>query len=381
MLPRPQFLKQIEMQFKAHPACGLLGPRQCGKTTLSNLFLKNQQNTNFFDLENPFDLQALKENAWGALERLSGWVILDEIQRLPEIFPLLRVLIDRGGARYLVLGSASLDLLRQSSESLAGRIGYVELTPFLANEIEDIHRLFLRGGFPRSYLAVDDATSYVWRTSFIQTFLERDIPNLGFRIPPTTLQRFWQMLTHLHGQMLNANALATSLAVSGHTVRHYLDILASTFMVRILQPWHENISKRQIKTPKIYIRDSGILMTLIGIENEIQLLRHVKCGAIWEGFALEQIIQAFQLRPEQCYFWRTSNGAELDLFFEHEGERLGFEFKYSDKPKVTPSMRAAANDLNLKRLYVVYPDGRLINIDDKISFMSLKEAILLSSGG
>lgn len=377
MLPRARFLKQLQKQFKAHPACGLLGPRQCGKTTLSNLFLEDQSNTHFFDLENPFDLQALKENTWGTLERLSGWVILDEIQRLPEIFPLLRVLIDKGAAHYLILGSASLDLLRQSSESLAGRIGYVELTPFLATEADDIHRLLLRGGFPRSYLAEDDETSYLWRIAFIQTFLERDIPNLGFRIPAVTLQRFWQMLTHLHGQLFNAQALATSLAVSGHTIRHYLDILASTFMVRVLQPWFENIGKRQIKTPKMYIRDSGILMALMGIENESQLLRHVMCGAIWEGFALEQIIQAFELRPQDCYFWRTSNGAELDLFFEFNGRRLGFEFKYSDKPKTTQSMHIAVADLKLDQLYVICPGARTFSVDEKISFISLKEAIVL----
>lgn len=377
MLSRTRFLEQLQKQFKAHPACGLLGPRQCGKTTLSKLFLENQSDTHFFDLENPFDLQALQENTWGTLERLSGWVILDEIQRLPEIFPLLRVLIDRGAARYLILGSASLDLLRQSSESLAGRIGYVELTPFLATEVADIHRLLLRGGFPRSYLAEDDETSYLWRISFIQTFLERDIPNLGFRISAMTLQRFWQMLTHLHGQLFNAQDLATSLGVSGHTIRHYLDILASTFMVRVLQPWFENIGKRQIKTPKMYIRDAGILMALMGIENESQLLRHVKCGAIWEGFALEQIIQAFELRPQDCYFWRTSNGAELDLFFEFNGKRFGFEFKYSDKPKTTQSMHIAIADLKLDQLYVIYPGARTFKVDEKISLMNLNEAIVL----
>lgn len=378
MLPRPQFLHAIEMQFKAHPACGLLGPRQSGKTTLSNLFLTNQNNTHFFDLENPFDLAALKENAWATLERLSGWVILDEIQRLPEIFPTLRVLIDKGEARYLILGSASLDLLKQSSESLAGRIGYVELTPFLANEVEDIHLLLLRGGFPRSYLAEDASTSYLWRISFIQTFLERDIPSLGFRIPAYTLQRFWQMLTHLHGQLFNAQELSKSLGVSGHSIRHYLDILASTFMVRILQPWHENIGKRQIKTPKIYIRDSGILMALMGIENESQLIRHPKCGAIWEGFALEQIIQAFKLRHDHCFFWRTSNGAELDLFFEHKGKRFGFEFKYSDRPKVTPSMHIALSDLKLDHLFVICPGARSTKLSEKITLMSLAETVVMS---
>ena len=338
MLTRTKFMQLVEKQMKVHHVCALLGPRQCGKTTLALQFAKQYgENYHHFDLENPEDLLALSQPL-RALENLSGLVVIDEIQRLPDIFPILRVLVDRNQARYLILGSASRDLIRQSSETLAGRIGYVELTPFQLDESLDLSLLLQRGGFPRSYLADSAEESYLWRDAYIQTFLERDIPNLGFSIPSLMLRRFWMMLTHVHGQLLNMNELATSLGISGHTVKHYLDILAGTFMIRIMPPWFENIHKRQTKTPKIYFRDNGILLNLLTIHSEQELMRHPKLGAIWEGVAIEQVIDLLNLRTEEAFFWRTHNGVELDLFALYNGKRIGFEFKFSDAPNMTRSI-------------------------------------------
>ena len=373
MFKRTKFMQQLQQQFRVHPACGLLGSRQAGKTTLALEYAKTYKGSvHNFDLENPEDLLALYE-PMRALEKLEGLVIIDEIQRLPELFPILRVLIDRKQAQYLILGSASRDLIRQSSETLAGRIGYIELTPFQLIEGCDASVLLNRGGYPRSYLRKSDSDSYLWRENYIQTFLERDIPNLGFKIPPMTLRRFWMMLTHVHGQLLNMNNLATSLAVSGHTIRQYIDILAGTFMIRVLLPWQENIHKRQVKTPKIYFRDSGILQTLLRIHSEEERLRHPNLGAIWEGFALEQIIQALNIRNEDVFFWRTADGAELDLFVLHAGKRIGFEFKFADAPRTTKSMHQALQDLRLDQLWVVYPGKKQIDLVDKITMIGLEE--------
>lgn len=375
MFQRTRFMLQLRQQLQVHPACGLLGPRQSGKTTLAHEYAKTYPNTiHHFDLENPEDLLSLSEPL-RVLERLEGLVIIDEIQRLPEIFPILRVLIDHQQAQYLILGSASRDLIRQSSETLAGRIGYIELTPFQLVEGCDAKKLLNRGGFPRSYLSESDQNSYTWRESYIQTFLERDIPNLGFTIPPLTLRRFWMMLAHVHGQLLNMSVLATSLGISGHTVRQYLDILAGTFMLRIMLPWHENIHKRQVKTPKIYFRDSGLLQTLLSIRSEEDLLRHPSLGAIWEGFALEQIIQALNIRTEEAFFWRTVGGTELDLFAIHAGQRLGFEFKFADAPRLTKSMYLALEDLRLDHLWVIYPGKREIPLGDKITAIGLENYV------
>lgn len=376
MQNRPQFLASIQEQLSIHPVCGLLGPRQCGKTTLAKEIVnlqKADREIHVFDLEIPQDSMSLSE-PMRALEKLKGLVIIDEVQRAPEIFPVLRVLVDRHPEnRYLILGSASRDLIKQSSESLAGRIGYVELTPFHASEGCQIEQLLIRGGFPRSYLAPSDSWSYKWRESYIQTFLERDLPALGFQIPPMTLRRFWMMLAHVHGQLLNLHDLSTALGVSGHTIRRYVDILTGTFMVRVMVPWFENIQKRQIKTPKLFFRDNGLLLTLLSIKNESSLRRHPKLGAIWEGFALEQIIQSLALRPEEVFFWRTHNGIELDLLIFHEGERWGFEFKYADAPTLTKSMHQSLNELKLDRLYVIYPGERQYDLHDKISVMGLSE--------
>lgn len=372
MLKRTKFLSFLNEQLRVHPACALLGPRQCGKTTLAQQFAETWTNeVHHFDLENPEDLIALQE-PMRVLERLEGLIIIDEIQRLPDVFPVLRVLIDRRKNHYLLLGSASRDLIRQSSESLAGRIGYIELTPFQLSEGCNLSLLLRRGGFPRSYLAESDHDSVLWRDAYIQTFLERDIPNLGFTISPLLLRRFWMMLTHVHGQLLNMSQLGTSLAVSGHSIRHYLDILAGTFMLRVMPPWFENIHKRQIKTPKLFFRDSGLLLSLLGIHSEQALLRHPYRGAIWEGFALEQVIQSLSIRAEEAFFWRTQHGAELDLFVRYNSKLLGFEFKFSDAPKTTKSMHSALSDLKLDHLYVIYPGQKDIPLHEKITAIGLE---------
>jgi predicted AAA+ superfamily ATPase len=376
MLERSKFENAIKEQLTVHAACGLLGPRQCGKTTLARKFTTiTSKQIHSFDLEDPRDL-AIFEQPLLVLEKLTGLVIIDEVQRVPEIFPLLRVLIDqKKDTQYLILGSASQTLLKQSSESLAGRIGYIELTPFQLAEGLHMQTLLMRGGFPKSYLATTQHESSIWREAYIQTFLERDIPNLGFRIAATTMRRFWMMLTHVHGQLLNMNELATALSVSGHTIRHYLDILAGTFMIRMLLPWHENIHKRQIKTPKLYFRDTGLLLSLMGLSTETELLRHPRLGAIWEGFALEQIILKLDLRAEACFFWRTQGGAELDLFFQKGGQRYGVEFKYTDVPRITQSMHQALKDLNLEKLYVIYPGNRSFILANKIQAIGLESFI------
>lgn len=373
MLERKLFLHLLQEQIKIHPVVALLGPRQCGKTTLAETFSNSYNGTTHrFDLENPQDLLALS-NPMVVLERLTGLVIIDEIQRLPEIFPILRVLSDKKQASYLILGSASRDLIKQSSETLAGRIGYIELTPFLMVEGCMINQLLVRGGFPRSYLASEDRESYLWRESYIQTFLERDIPNLGFNISPLLLRRFWMMLTQVHGSILNMSNLAVSLGVSANSIRHYVEILAGTFMVRLMPPWFENIHKRQVKTPKIFFRDSGLLLTLLGIHSEKELLMHPNLGPIWEGFALEQVIQSLRIRPEESFFWRTQDGAELDLLVFTDGKRLGFEFKFSDNPKTTKSMHSALSNLKLDHLFVIYPGKREIPLKVNISLIGLEE--------
>lgn len=375
MLQRSKFLSAIVNQFKVHPVCALLGPRQCGKTTLALQYAGNLERPfHHFDLENPEDVLSLQE-PMRVLENLPGLVVIDEIQRLPDVFPILRVLADKQTTKYLILGSASRDLIQQSSETLAGRIGYIELTPFQLAEGVQANKLMMRGGFPRSYLAQTDADSSLWREAFIQTFLERDIPNLGFNIPALILRRFWMMLTHVHGQLINMSQLGTALGVSGHTIRHYLDILAGTFMIRLMPPWFENIGKRQIKTPKLFFRDNGLLLTLLGIQSEEALLRHPYRGVVWEGFAMEQVIQFLNLRPEEAFFWRTHEGAELDLLAFCAGKRIGYEFKFTDRPATTKSMHQALADLKLEHLYVVYPGQRTIPLTDNITAIGLVNLI------
>lgn len=371
-MERKHYLAKIDLQLSIHPVCAILGARQVGKTTLAQEYAAYAFNNDvhFFDLENPLALQEL-ENPMLALSNVAErLIVIDEIQRRPDLFPILRVLVDRfkEKKKFLILGSASRDLIRQSSETLAGRIGYIELTPFTVFETHDIKKLWLRGGFPLSYLAVNDEKSYLWRQNYITTFLERDIPNLGFDIPAPQLHRCWLMLAHYHGQTFNASELARSLGVSDHTVRKYVDILASTFMIRSLTPWFENIQKRQVKSPKIYFRDSGIFNALLGIENEAQLFHsNPRLGAFWEGFALEEINCVFQTRPEEAYFWATQGNAELDLLIVKDGKRIGFEFKYGDAPSTTKSMHIALQDLQLDHLGVIYPGDRIFPMTETIT--------------
>lgn len=360
-MDRPKFIEQIKAAFRTHRVVAILGPRQCGKTTLSHLYLEKSKSkgiAHVFDLEDPTDLSIL-ENPKIALEPLRGLIVIDEIQRLPNLFALLRVLVDKEkNQRFLILGSASRELIRQSSETLAGRIAYLELTPFTGYETGNLKKLWMRGGFPRSYFSKSMKDSYFWREQYISTFLERDIPNLGIRIAPIALRRFWMMLTHYHGQMFNASELGGSLGVADTTIRSYLDILTGTFMVRQLLPWLENIKKRQVKRPKIYFRDSGLFHTLNAIHDEKSLMRHPKLGASWEGFALEEVIRLYEAKPEECFYWGIHNQAELDLLIFKDGKRLGFEFKYSDAPKLTKSMEIAFQTLNLDTLFVIYPGDR-----------------------
>lgn len=373
---RKRFLDDIKKQFKAQPICGILGPRQVGKTTLARAFAETNYpgDAHFFDLENPADLTSLLTNPMATLADLPHkLIVIDEIQNRPDLFPILRVLADRPGSTqlFLILGSASLDLIRQSSETLAGRIGYIELPPFSLAEIDTPARLWLRGGFPRSYLADDDQTSLIWRNNYITTFLERDIPALGFNIPALQLRRFWLMLSHWHGQIFNGSEIGKSMGISDHTARRYLDILAGTFMIRILPPWFENLKKRQIKSPKIYFRDSGILHALTGIATMSELTTYPRLGSFWEGFALEEVIRALQATTEECYFWGTHREAELDLLIVKQGKRFGFEFKYTDRPQATKSMHTALEDLKLDHLILVYPGDAIFKIDAKITAYGL----------
>jgi predicted AAA+ superfamily ATPase len=346
-------MERMRERLGLFPVVALLGPRQCGKTTLAGALAKEEPAT-LFDLENPVDLRRLSAPLT-ALSDLTGLVIVDEVQRRPELFELIRVLVDRPvPARFLLLGSASPELVQGTSESLAGRIGFVDLSGFDLREVDgQMERLWLRGGFPRSFLAPNDSSSLMWREDFIRSFLERDIPQLGIRIPSETLRRFWTMVAHYHGQVWNAAELARSLGSSEPTARRYLDILAGAFVARVLPPWFENIAKRQVKSPKVFVRDSGILHALLGLGDLQSIRGHPKLGASWEGFALEQTITALETRD--AYFWATHGGAELDLLMLRGGKRYGFEFKYADAPGTTRSMRVAIETLRLEHLWVIYP--------------------------
>lgn len=367
-MERNFYIEKIDKAFRTHPVVAILGPRQCGKTTLAHLYVKKKSSVHFFDLEDPADLANL-EQPKTALEFLEGLIVIDEIQRLPNLFPVLRVLADARNKKqkFLILGSASRDLIQQSSETLAGRIAYIELTPFSLFEVEDWQKLWVRGGFPDSYLAPSSEDSEYWRKQYISTFLERDIPNLGIRIAPQALRRFWMMLTHYHGQSFNASEIGKSLGVADTTARGYLDILTGTFMVRQLIPWIENnIKKRQVKLPKIYFRDSGIYHTLCGIPNLDALLHFPRFGASWEGFALEEVIRKHQAAPEECFFWGAHSEAELDLLLFKNGKKIGFEFKYQDAPRLSDSMLIANKTLNLDTLTVVYPGNKEYRLTENI---------------
>jgi uncharacterized protein len=373
-MKRSHFLELIKRYLKTHPIVAILGPRQCGKTTLARQFCEENKEfskQNYFDLESPVDMERLK-NPMLALENLTGLIVIDEIQRYPNLFPLLRVLADKPNSnqKYLILGSASKALLNQSSESLAGRIAFLELTPFNLSEVKDIKNLWVRGGYPKSYLSQEDEESFDWRTFYIRTLLEQDIPNLGIQIPPESLHRFWTMLAHYHGNIFNASEIGRSFGASDVTMRRYLDILTGTFMIRQLQPWHANLGKRQVKSPKIYFRDSGLLHTLIRCHSLQDLLSHPKIGASWEGFALEEVLRA-QTIHQDFYFWSTYGEAEIDLLLPSKNGLIGIEFKYCDAPKLTKSMKIASTDLNLIHLYVIYPGETDYSIHQNISVKSL----------
>jgi uncharacterized protein len=355
MIQRPSATEAIKTALDRSRIVALLGPRQCGKTTLARKFV-SPESANYFDLEDPLSLARLDE-AMTALRSLTGLVVIDEIQRRPELFPILRVLADRDPlpSRFLILGSASPALLRQSSESLAGRLETVRMGGLTLPDVglESLEKHWLRGGFPLSFLARSENDSLAWRKQFIQTFLERDIPQLSIGAPSPMLFRFWTMLAHYHGQVWNAAEPARSLGINEKTVRRYLDLLEGVFMVRQLPPWHENLKKRQVKSPKIYFRDSGLLHQLLGIKNQEELLSHPKCGASWEGYVIEALLACAQ--PDEAYFWATHAGAEIDLFLFKDGRRIGVEIKRADAPRLTPSMRTALTDLKLDRLLVIYP--------------------------
>ena len=349
----------------------LIGPRQSGKTTLARQFVA-PGSLNYFDLEDLTSLSRLEE-PMTALRDLRGLVVMDEIQRRPDLFPVLRVLCDRDPlpARFLILGSASPDLVRASSESLAGRVETVSISGFSLAEVgvQALAKHWLRGGFPLSYLANTEADSLAWRKNFIQMFLERDLPQWGVRVPAVTLLRFWTMLAHYHGQVWNTAEVARSLGVSEPTTRHYLDILEGVFMVRVLQPWHANLKKRQIKSPKVYFHDSGLLHYLLGIRSNLDLQNHPKSGASWEGYAIEEVLKA--VVPDEAYYWATHNGAELDLLILKDGRRIGVECKRVDAPRLTPSMRTALEDLELDRIYVIYPGDLSYPIADHITALPI----------
>ena len=355
-IPRKHHLARVRLLLDEFPVVALLGARQVGKTTLARqLAAAHTDPVAWFDLEDPADLARLDDPGL-ELRPLRGLVVLDEIHRLPGIFPLLRVLADRPGlpARFLVLGSASTDLLRQTSESLAGRVAFHHLDGFDLTEVDDLERLWLRGGFPRSYLAASGAASCRWRDGFIQTLLARDLPDLGSTIPQPTLRRFWTMLAHWHGQVWNGAEFGRAFGVSHTTVRRYLDLLTSVFVVRQLQPWFENIRKRQVRSPKVYIADSGILHALLGLTGRTDVVSHPKVGASWEGFVIEQIVHLLRAPPEQCFHWSTHAGAELDLLVLDGARRLGYEVKRAEAPRLTRSMRSAMETLNLDSLDVVH---------------------------
>ncbi len=371
LILRTQDFKAVFKLLAAFPVTAILGPRQCGKTTLARSFKADHS----FDLENPRDLARLEQPQL-ALEELRGLIVIDEIQRLPDLFPLLRYLVDRGeGQKYLILGGASRDLLRQSSETLAGRIAFHQLSGFRVSDVgpESITTLWLRGGLPRSFLASTEEESLVWRRQYISTFLERDIPQLGITTPARTLRRFWTMLSHYHGQMLNYSELARSFAVSDMTVRRYCEILEGAFMIRLLQPWAANVGKRVVRRPKLYLRDSGLLHALLSLESLEQLQSSPALGASWEGFALEVVGRALGREDHELYFWRTHAGAELDLFWQWGGRTWGVECKYQDAPRLTRSMKAAMEDLELAGLWVVYPGRTAYRLAEDIWVVPVRD--------
>ena len=375
MIRRTKQLSRLKTLLKDSPVVAILGARQVGKTTLAKELKKQwKPPCHSFDLERQRDLVRLADPEL-ALEPLKGLVVLDEIQRMPNLFPLLRVLADRRPVRtrFLILGSASPEMLRQGNETLAGRIAFQTLDGLSLDEVgtKNHSKLWLRGGFPRSFLASTNSKSETWREDFISTFLERDLPQLGIRVGSPTLRRFWTMLAHYHGQIWNASEFARNFGVNHTTIRHYLDILSSALVVRQLQPWHENLKKRQVKAPKVYLTDSGLLHTLLGITNKTDLESHPKVGASWEGFVISQLTNLLNFRAHECFFWATHMGAELDLMVVRGRKRWGFEVKRTSAPTITPSMRIALTDLKLQRLFVIHAGEHSFDMTKKIRAIAL----------
>ena len=372
LVARPRLIAALRAGLRRSPIVALIGPRQCGKTTAARQILA-AESPSYFDLEDPASLARL-DQPMTALSALRGIIVIDEIQRRPDLFPVLRVLADRRPVRahFLILGSASPELLRQSSESLAGRVEMHLLEGFRLDELKAgaMGKHWRRGSFPRAFLARSEEDSIQWRRQFVRTLLERDLPQLGVRIPSATLLRFWTMLAHFHGNIWNAAVPARSLGFSQPTVRQYLDLLTDIFMVRQLQPWHENLLKRQVKAPKIFVRDSGLLHHLLGIRTERELLSHPKLGASWEGYAVEEVLKIVE--PDDAYFWATHAGAELDLLLFKNGRRYGVEIKREDAPRITPSMRIALDDLRLDHLTVLYPGTRPYEIGTRASVVPME---------
>ena len=375
LIERSRHYRELQGLLTRHPVVGILGARQVGKTTLARqLAAAYHGPVSYFDLEDPTDLARLAEPML-TLRDLSGLIVVDEVQRRPDLFPVLRVLADREekDARFLILGSASPELLQQSSESLAGRIYYHELGGLDLEEVgmEARERLWLRGGFPRSFVAETDENSAEWRRGFVRALLERDLPGLGIQVPPETLRRFWTMIAHYHGQIWNGAELARAFGVSAMTVRRYLDLLTSALVLRQLPPWFENLGKRQIKSPKVYVTDSGMLHTLLGLGTREDLQGHPKVGASWEGFVLREVVERLGARPEETFFWATHTGAELDLLVIRGRRRFGFELKRTAAPRVTPSIRNALDDLHLDRVDVIYPGEHTFPLAERVRAVAL----------
>jgi predicted AAA+ superfamily ATPase len=378
-MQRVEFIEKIDFAFEVTPCVAILGPRQCGKTTEAREYAARVPipPQNYFDLENPNDLARLQD-AYLTLSQLTGLIVIDEVQMHPDLFKILRVLIDNKSLkqRYLILGSASGKLLRQTAETLAGRISYIEMTPFTYIETKALNQTWLRGGFPLSYLAKNDEISMAWRRGYIKTYLEQDMPNLGIQIPAENLRRLWMMLAQSQGSIFNYSDIGRSLSLNYKTIQHYTDILTSTFMIRQLKPWYENINKRQVKSPKIYIRDTGLFHTLLNINKMSDLLIHPKLGASWESFALEQIIIKHQAESEDCYFWASHQGAELDLLITKNNCRIGFEIKYASSPKITRSMQIVMDSLALEQFMVIYPGNIDFPLSDRITAVGIENYLL-----
>lgn len=370
MISRNKDIDQVKKLQSIFPVTALLGARQTGKTTLAKQLIAQH----YFDLENPVDLTAL-ENPAITLGKLKGTIVIDEIQRRPDLFPVLRYLIDSNPEQnYVILGSASRELIRQSSETLAGRIGYHYIHGFNIDEVgsENIDKLWLRGGFPRSFLSQNDEASLLWRNNFITTFLERDIPQFGISIPAHTLRRFWMMLSNYNGQIINFSELSRSFGISDTTVRNYIELLEGTFMIRLLRPYYKNVGKRLVKSPKLYFNDTGIFHSLLSLNTTKQLITHNKLGASWEAFSLFNCIRILELGSEEVYFYSTHSGAEIDLFFMKNGKNWGVEIKYQDSPKKTKSLHACITDLELEHLWIIYPGDKDYVLDSNISVNSIK---------